>query len=149
MHFLRFLLGFSFLLFFVACTTEIKLARSIQKDKQNISVLCDYPDFIYLSSSMVAPPKGLTEAEEAGFQDSLYANSDYVRFIDDTIFFRRFRENMKKNLELIGVKYYETDDIGAFLASGGVQYLVNFKQLEIEERWESYHAEEAFGAILY
>ena len=149
MHFHRLLYGFSILLFFVACTTEIKLARNIQKEKQSISVLCDYPDFLYLSSSMVAIPKGLTEDEETAFHDSLFTNSDYVRFIDDTIFFRRFRQNMKEDLESIGVKYYETDDIDAFLNSGGVQYLVNFKQLEIEERWESYHAEEVFGEMLY
>ena len=149
MHLPKIVLGIFLIIVLSACTTEIKLARSFQKQPNTISVLCDYPDYIYLTSSMVDVPKGLSEEEEIAFQDSLFANSDFVRFIDDTIFFRKFREDMKQEFQGIGVNYYETEQLDEFLSSGGVQYLVNFKQLEIEERWESYHDEEVFDDVLY
>jgi hypothetical protein len=131
------------------CTTEMKLAKNIQKEKHKISVLCDYPDFIFFTNSLVEIPKGISDKELADFQDSLYMHSSYIRFIDDTLFFKQFKDDMRDQFQSIGIQYYESDSLKQFLANDGILYLVNFKQLEIEERWESFHDEEVFDEILY
>jgi len=149
MHLLKTLLAISLIILLSACSTEIKLAKSFQNQPNSISVLCDFPDFIYLTNAMVEVPEDLNDEEQAAFLDSLYRNSDFIRFIDDTIFFRKFKENIRKEFQGIGVNYYDAEQIDQFLSSEAVQYLVNFKQLEIEERWELFRVEEAFGTMSY
>ncbi|MCK5857337.1 MAG: hypothetical protein KAG64_07600 [Bacteroidales bacterium] len=133
----------------ISCTTEIKLARSIQKDMNQISVLCDYPDHIILTNSLLELPNNMSEEESNAFYDSAYSNSQYIRYIDDTIFLRKFKEYSKSIFENYNVNYYEEEDIDAFLSSAGELYIINYKQLELEERWENYHDKEWFGNMLY
>lgn len=132
-----------------SCTTEIKIARTLNRDKSTISVLCDFPDYIILTNSMVEVPKDLSGKELADFYDTLFVHSEYVQYVNDTLFFHEFQENMKMQMLRIGVKYYESDDIDGFLSSKGTQYIINFKQLEMEERWEAFHDEEHIGDMLY
>jgi len=143
------LLLFTIFVLISSCTTEIKMARAFEKQPNKISILCEYPEMVFLTNSVPEMPEGLTQEEQSTFLDSAYIYSDYVKFINDTLFLRQFRTQMKEQFGYIGVNYYDIDDLDKFLASQGVQYIVSFKQLEIEERWEPYHAEESFGDMLY
>ena len=150
MRFLRLfpVLFFIALLFISACSSEMRLARNIQHDMQQISVLCEFPDHIILTNSLIETPDNLNDEEQRAFFDTAYKYSKYVQYIDDTIFLRKFRENIKQEFENYDVHYYRKDQFNEFISSGGVLYLVNFKQLELEERWEAFHDEERFNDVI-
>jgi hypothetical protein len=127
----------------------MRIAGNLQRNKKNISVLCSYPEFIYLTNSKVEPPYDLNEEAKIAFYDSLYRISDYIQYIDDTIFLRRFREATKTYFEKMGINYYEADSIGTFINREGTKYILDYLQLEIEELWIPYHQEEQFQEVIY
>jgi hypothetical protein len=139
----------AFIFILSSCSTEMRLAGNLQRNKKDISVLCSYPDFIYLTNSKVPLPKHLSEEAKIAFYDSLYRISDYIQFIDNTIFLRKFREATKTYFEKMGINYYEADSIGAFINREGTKYTLDYQQLEIEERWIPYHQEEQFQDVVY
>jgi hypothetical protein len=150
MRFLKFFsLFFLGIVLLVSCSTEMRLAGNLQRKKDQIHILCSFPEHIFLSNSKVPIPDGLSANEETIFLDSLFYNSDYVQYIDDTIFLRKFKTYTKKYFEDMGFSYHEVNDLNNFLTSDGMLYLVKFKQLELEERWFPYHQEEQFDSTIY
>jgi len=143
---LRRLLLFLVVLFFGACSTEIQLARKIQKEKDKISILCEFPDYIIRTNSFVPLPEGLDEEEQQTFLDSTFEYSRYVQYIDDEIFLQNVIKHIKKEFKNHEINYYNKEQINEFLSSEGSLYLINFKQLEIEERWEAFHDEMSTGS---
>ncbi len=135
--------------FLLACSSEIQMARNIKNNMEQIAILCDFPDYIILSNSTIEEPNGMNEEEEAAFYDSAYSNSIYIQYIDDTLFMRKFQEYIKQEFDNYDVRFYHKDQINEFLSTDGVLYLANFKQLELEERWEPFHAEERFDSLIY
>lgn len=132
-----------------SCSTEFRLSSNLQHHKDRIHVLCSFPDHLYLSNAKISPPEGLSSQEESAFYDSIFYQSDYIQYVDDTIFLRVFRETTKAFFESRGFTYHEVGELNPFLASDGMLYLVKFKQLELEERWEPYHQEEVLGEMKY
>ena len=127
----------------------MRLASNLQRKKDHVHILCTFPEHIILSNSKVPAPEGLSADEEAAFYDSLFYYSDYVQYIDDTIFLRKFKNYTKKYFREMGFSYHEVSDLNNFLTSDGMLYLVKFKQLELEERWFPYHQEEQFDSTIY
>lgn len=150
MRYLKFIPPFTIaVVLLISCSTEMRLANNLQRHKNQIHVLCSFPEQIILSNSKVPFPESLEKEEESDFYDSIYYHSDYVQYIDDTIFLRKFRAATEKYFESIGFSYHKVEDLNEFLMSNGTKYLISFKQLELEERWTSYHDEEVIGNTLY
>jgi len=152
MHFLKSknkLLLLLLLALLTACSSEIRLARSIQRDMQQIAILCDFPDYIILTNSTVEMLKNMSEEEQLAFYDSAFNSSQFIQYIDDTSFMRKFQQNIMQEFEHYNVRVFNESQLEEFLSSDGVLYIANFKQLELEERWEPYHAEEQFDSLIY
>ena len=151
MHFPNKILALSIILLglLVSCSTEFSLARNLQRHKNSVHILFSFPERIILSNSKVEVRSGLSIVEEISFFDSAHYSSDFVQYIDDTIFLRKFKSHLKNHITEMGFSYYENDDLKEFLGTEGTLYLVNFKQLEIEERWVPIHREEQFDTLVY
>jgi len=150
MHFRKFpILFFGLLLLLISCSTEMRLATNLQRKKDKIHILCRFPEHIFLTNSKAEIPEALSADKEAAFYDSLFYHSDFVQYIDDTIFLRNFKQSIKVFFEKEGFSYHDLSDMKNFLSADGMLYSIDFKQLELEERWIPYHQEEQFDSIIY
>ncbi len=149
MHFRRFHYLIFFIVFLMSCTAEIRIANNLQRNKKNINILCRFPDYFYLTNSKIPIPENLPANKEMDFYDSAYRQSDFLQYIDDQKFLQEFKRNLGKYFTSFGVNYYPVDSINQFLRAKGTSYVLDFKQLELEERWMPYHREEEFDSMIY
>jgi len=74
---------------------------------------------------------GITD--ESLFDSVLYANSDLLQYVDDSLFISNYIYGFKKELAVFGMRVYGEDQMGSFLENDSNAMLVNVAQIELEE----------------
>lgn len=121
----------TFLLF--SCSPERKLAINYTNNTASVNILVISPGFLYKINQKTYLLDSLGITNEALFDSVLLANSDLLRFVDDSLFISNYVYGFKKEMAIFGVKVYGENDADRFLETDSNAILVNLAQVELEE----------------
>ncbi len=130
------------LMFILAsCSTERKLATQFIKTGSHKSVLILAPDFIYKTSLKKDILDSLEITDETLFDSVLFANSLFLKEIDDSKFIDNYLLGLEKELKVFGLNVFREDRTADFMEVDSNAFIINVAQLEVEEDYYFYRDE--------
>ncbi|HEY9115139.1 MAG TPA: hypothetical protein VIN10_10600 [Bacteroidales bacterium] len=131
--FRQILLIISSIVLFISCSTERKLAVYYAKNASSINALVLSPAFLYKVNQKTYLLDSLGITDESIFDSVLYANSDLLQYVNDSLFLSNYIYGLKKELAVFGIKVYGEKEMGSFLENDSNAVLINVAQVELEE----------------
>jgi len=129
----------------VSCSVERKLANDFLYLKDSLAVLIIPPDQVFKSNLKTWEIENLEDLEDWEQEETLFENSQFLKEVNDSIFFNRYFTSLQDELRTFGINVYFQDEIVEFMSVETVAYQVAVVQLELEEDIFPYRAEEIFN----
>jgi hypothetical protein len=129
------------MLFLTACSVEKKLAKQFVSTGSQRSVLILAPEFLYKTNLKKDILDSLGIKDELLFDSVLYANSFFLKEIDDKMFLDNYLLGLEKELKVFGLKVYREEGAADFMEVDSNAFIINLAQLEVEEDYYEYRDE--------
>jgi hypothetical protein len=129
------------MLFLTACSVEKKLARQFVSTGSQRSVLILGPEFIYKTNLKKDILDSLGIRDESLFDSVLFANSFFLKEIDDDKFLDNYLLGLEKELKVFGLNVYREEGTADFMEVDSNAFIINVAQLELEEDYYEYRDE--------
>lgn len=144
------LLLFAFLAGFVfSCSPEKKLANSFVKTDSKRSVLLLTTDKVFKTNQKKSILDSLEITDESLFDSVLYANSDFIKYINDSKFISNYLLGLEKELKVFGFDVYKENQMSEFMNVDSNAYVVYIAQIEVEEAIFPYRDETVYYNSYY
>lgn len=139
-----------FILGLSSCSIERKIAMEyIGDESERLSVLVIPPDYLFMTSLKEWQTDTLEGLDQRETDSVLFANSSYLRYVDDSVFMDYYTANYIAELKAYGFEVYPQDSLTVFLTGRQNAFIVNMAQLELEEYIMPVKEEAVFGEYLY
>lgn len=126
------------------------MARSFVEPEVKLSVLVLPVDYLFKVNHKRDTLTGYDNMSEAVMDSILMEESDFLKYISDSVFLERYINSFIKRLEEFGVQVYTEEFTDEFLFIQELAYTVNIAQLEIEEYYlEKEESQEISGLVYY
>lgn len=129
----------------VSCSPERKLAKQFMQNKEPSAVMLLAPDFVYKVSYKLPDSAVLANTPDYLTDSLLLANTDVIRFVNDSAYMSSFVAGFSNALKRIGFKVYSPEQSGEFLTYGQKAVILNIAQAELEEYFDSIGEKAQFG----
>ncbi len=136
------------LMFFTGCSPQIKLAKTYVKTFKSVPALVFMPKMVYKYNLKTdsLDLTGLTDMEK---DSVLWFNSDFIQYIDDSVFLNNYKKGYLKALKQYGITPYTEENMDDFFANDSGGFVVNVAQIELEEQYYPYKDEINLDGISY
>ncbi len=133
-----------------SCSIEKKIAGEFIEANNTRSILIFSTDQIFKVNQKTEILDSLGVTDESKFDSVLYANSLYLKNINDSLFMANYTLGYKTELKSLGLHVYGEDQTLEFLNIDTNAYVSNIAQIEIEETLYEYRAgENIYGEYYY
>jgi hypothetical protein len=112
---------------------ERKLAQGFINNPPPVSIQLFSPDGLYKynhKGEMISGFDSLTSLQQ---DSALYARSEFIQYIDDSIYLDKYVNAFIDELRSLGFKVFIEDSIDAFLKSQPQSYLLDMVQVQLDE----------------
>ena len=118
-----------------ACSPEKKLANSFVKNQVKRSALLLGTDAVFKKSLKTDILDSLGITNEDLFDSVLYAHSDFLQYINDSLFLENFLLGVEKELQVFNFNVYRESQTSDFLEVDSNAYVIYLAQVELEEAY--------------
>jgi len=132
-----------------SCTVEYKLARQFVEHAEKPAVMYISPDYVFKSNLKKDLIKNHKELDEFELDSTLFFNSSYLQFIDDSILLSKFNNRFLDEMKALGIETFSEFQMDTFLVLDKPAFILNIAQMELEEYIQEYRDEEVFDDYLY
>jgi hypothetical protein len=129
----------------VSCSPERRLAKQFMQNREPAAIMLLAPDFVYKVSYKLPDSAVLADVPDYLTDSLLLANTDVIRFVDDSIYISAFVSGFSSALSQTGYKVFSPEQSGEFLALGQKALIINIAQAELEEYFDSIGEKAQFG----
>jgi hypothetical protein len=136
------------LIFFTGCTPEIKLAKTYVKTFNKIPALVFMPKMVF-KYNLKTDSIDLTGLSDAEKDSLLWFNSDFIQYIDDSLFISSYQHGYLTALKQYGIIPFTEKNMDDFFANDSGGFVVNVAQIELEEQYYPYVDEMNLDGITY
>ncbi len=130
------------------CSPEIKLAKTYVKTFKQVPALVFMPRIIY-KYNLKTDSLNLSGLSEAEKDSVLWFNSDFIQYINDSVFINNYLKGYLTALKQLGIKPYTEENMDGFFANDSGGFVVNVAQIELEEQYYPYTDEISIEGITY
>ena len=127
-----------------SCSMERKLATGFVGEEAGKSALLLSTDALFKKSIKTNLLDSLEITDESLFDSVLYANSDFVKEIDDPLFLRNFLIGFEQELKVFGFSIYKESQMADFMEIDSNAYVIYLAQIELEESYYTFRDETAY-----
>jgi len=139
----------SFLLLLFSCNIERKLAEEYIDVFDSVPLMILEPEYCYMINNNLNNIEDIDQYSQ-GIKDSLlYANSNYVRFLDESILRYLYLDSLFIELQKLGFVVYNSDSLTYFMTTGKHEYLISIAQMQLLESVEQKTFSEPFDSLEY
>ena len=128
----------------VSCSTERQLAKHFTKPESRRNALLLTTDQVFKVSSRADILDSLEITDEALFDSVLYANSNFLQYIDDKKFIDNYMLGLEQELGKFGFNTFKEDQMAEFMEVDSNASVIYVAQLEIEEALFPYRDETVY-----
>jgi len=132
-----------------SCSVEEKLALNFVKANNTRSILIFPPDQIFKVNQKKELLDSLKIYDESKFDSVLYAHSDYLQYLNDSLFIANYVLGYKEEMTSLGFAVYNQEETQTFMEVDSNAYVANIAQIEIEETYYDYRAGETIYGHYY
>ncbi len=123
------------------CSPEKKLAKSFVNDPDQKSILLLGPELVFKKSLKTSILDSLKITDETLFDSVLMANSDFLQYINDSLFLQNYLKGYEEECKLFHVDVYRESQTADFLEVDSNAWVIYLAQVELEESWFPYRDE--------
>lgn len=116
-----------------ACSPEKKLATQFAKSGLTRHVLLFAPEKIFKTNTKIDILDTLGITDESLFDSVLFANSELIQYVNDSLFLSNYMLGLEKELKVFGFEVFKEDKTGSFLEVDSNSFVIYVAQIEIEE----------------
>ena len=135
---------------YTSCSVEERMAANFVSANNTRSVLVFPAEYIFKVNQKTEILDSLNITNETIFDSVLYAHSDFIQHLNDSLFLANYTLGYQKELMAVGFKVYDQDQTQAFLQIDSNAYVANIAQIEVEENLYDYRAgQNIYGHYYY
>lgn len=146
---------YSYILLFItgilisSCIPEKRMGRRFVENTPDTQFLVIMPDNVLKES--IKPPRDSSLKDPSKRQiDSLtFAESDFVQYIPDSMFFSYYLPEFKKEMNELGLNVSFNKPAHSFFEDSAQAYVFDFAQIQLQEFSEKVYNQETFDGELY
>lgn len=120
---------------FISCSPERKLAVYYAKNAPSINALVLSPTYIYKLNQKTFMLDSLAITDSTLFDSVLMAHSDFLQFVDDSLFIENYINGYKRELAVFGINVFGEGQTASFLENDSNALMLNVAQIELEEAY--------------
>ncbi|MEJ2593816.1 MAG: hypothetical protein P8100_01490, partial [bacterium] len=124
-----------------ACSPEKKLAKAFVNDPDQKSILLLGPELVFKKSLKTSILDSLDITDESLFDSVLMANSDFLQYINDSLFLQNYLKGFEEECKLFDINVYRESQTADFLEVDSNAWVIYLAQVELEESWFPYRNE--------
>ena len=132
-----------------SCSVEEKMALNFVKVNNTRSILVFSPDKIFKINQKTELLDSLKIYDESKFDSVLYTHSDYLQYLNDSLFLANYMLGYTEEMTSLGFAVYKQDQTQTFMEVDSNAYVANIAQIEIEETFYDYRAGETIYGHYY
>ena len=132
-----------------SCSVEEKMALNFVKVNNTRSILVFSPDQIFKVNQKTELLDSLKIYDESKFDSVLYTHSDYLQYLNDSLFLANYVLGYTEEMTSLGFAVYNQDQTQTFMEVDSNAYVANIAQIEIEETYYDYRAGETIYGHYY
>ena len=121
----------------VSCSPERKLAKQFMKSEQPAAILLLAPDYVFKTGYKLPDSLDLSDIPSYLHDSVLLANTDLIRFVNDSTYMAEFMRGMRNELSMLRLPVYDSERTVDFLAVGENALILNLAQAGLEEYYDS------------
>jgi hypothetical protein len=119
--------------FITSCTPEQKLAHGFIKNPPPIAIQLISPDALLKYNHKGEMIHGFDSLTAHQQDSALYASSEYIQYVDDSIFLEKYVNSFIDELRSLGFKVFVEESIDSFLRAQPQSYMLTMAQVELDE----------------
>jgi hypothetical protein len=147
-YFAKLLPAFLLLAFLSSCTVEKKLGKEFLAQAPEINIELIAPDILFKYNHKGEKIRGFDSLTGPQQDSALYANSLFIRNIDDSIFLDRYVNSFIDELRAIGFKVF-VDGMDSLFRITPQSYVVNMAQVQLDEYISPFEDSEPIGDSVF
>lgn len=134
-------------IFFFSCNIEKKIAEEYVEKFDSVPLLILEPEYCYMINNNLNDINDFENKSQEVKDSLLYANSNYVRFLEESIIRYVYLDSFFIELQNLGFVVYNFDSLTAFLTIGEHGYMINIAQMQLLESLEQKVFSEVFDSL--
>jgi hypothetical protein len=134
-------------IFFISCNIEKKIAEEYLEKFDSVPLLILEPEYCYMINSNLNDIEDIEKHTQEVKDSLLYANSNYVRFLEESIIRYVYLDSLFIELQNLGFVVYNSDSLTTFLTKGEHGYVINIAQMQLLESLEQKVFSEVFDSL--
>jgi hypothetical protein len=137
------------MVFISSCTIERKLAQNFVNAKPDIDLQLFTPDILFKFNHKGEEIEGFNALSDLQQDSALYTHSDFIQYIDDSIYLEHYINSFINELRALGFKVFLDHSVDSFLQGMPQSYVVNVSQVQIDEYKYPLVDSESFEDTIY
>lgn len=127
-----------------SCSVEKRLAEEFLNNRDSIALYLIRPEVVFKTNLKSWQIEDFEQMMVSEKDSALFANSLFLKEIDDTLLLNRFFNSFSSELMRLNLQPFDQENLHGFLSSDKKAYQVALVQVELEEDVYPYRAEEIF-----
>lgn len=128
---------------------EKKLARDFISMPEKINIQIISPSIVYKFNHKGEKIKGFRKLDESEQDSALFASSQYVQYVDDSIYLEKYVNSFIDELRKLGFGVYVDNSMDTFLQGKQQSYVLNMAQVQLDEYILPYEDSAMSGDSVY
>jgi hypothetical protein len=124
---------------------EKKLGKEFLAQTPQINIEVYTPVYLYKFSHKGEKIPGFDSLSSPQQDSALYADSRFIRYVDDSIFLDKYVNAFIDELREIGFRVFVDNNLDTILLTQPQAYVVNMSQVQLDEYFETYEDSEPVG----
>ena len=116
-----------------SCSVEKKLAQTFIKTPPEIDIQLFTPDILFKFNHKGEEIGGFDTLNEAQQDSALYANSNFMHYVNDSIYLEQYLNSFIDELRALGFNVFLDNSVDSFLQRQPQSYVVNISQVQLDE----------------
>jgi hypothetical protein len=116
-----------------SCTIDRKLAQGFIDHPPPISIQLFTPDVLFKYNHKGELIPGFDSMTNNQQDSALYASSEFIRYVDDSIYLEKYVNGFIDELRSLGFKVFVEESIDTFLKNQPQSYILTMAQLQLDE----------------
>ncbi|MCX6243721.1 MAG: hypothetical protein NTU98_03370 [Bacteroidetes bacterium] len=131
-----------------SCTVEQKLGKDFLTQTPQINIELLSPEGLYKYNHKGEEIAGFDSMTGPQQDSALYADSRFIKNVDDSIFLDRYVNSFIEELRALGFKVY-VDGIDSLFKFQPQSYIVNLAQVQLDEYYQPFEDSEPIGDSVF
>ncbi len=135
------------LILLVSCSVERELAQTYIEEFDSVPIMIFEPEYCYMINTNMNNIDDVEQHSQLIKDSLLYANSNYVRFLEESIIRIVYLDSLFIELQKLGFVVYNSDSLSSFMTKGEHGYMINIAQMQLLESLEQKVFSEVFDSL--